>query len=46
MLDTTIIVPVKVHDPRANALLDMHRDGIRISVFIEELLSTPLILSA
>ena len=46
MLDTTIAPVEEVQDARAIALLDMHTEGVRIHMFVDELLSTPLNLSA
>ena len=45
MLDTTTAPIEEVQDVRAIALLDMHTEGVRIHLFVDELLSTPLNLA-
>ena len=46
MLDTTTPPVIEAQDVRAIALLDMYTEGVRVHIFLDELLLTPFNLPA
>lgn len=46
MLDTTTAPVIEAQDVRAIALLDMYTEGVRVHIFLDELLLTPFNLPA